>query len=75
MDHVDKSGTPKFRKSCTLPLTGRNVVDMIITNLAVFRRADRQSAFELIALAPGTTAQAIRECTEADYRDMSGQTS
>lgn len=31
MDHVDKAGTPKFRKTCTLPLTGTNVVDMIIT--------------------------------------------
>lgn len=69
MDHVDKNGTPKFRKSCTLPLTGTNVVDMIITNLAIFVRDDRQSAFRLIDLAPGITAGEIREKTEADYEE------
>src|SRR3546814_8856081 len=41
MDHVSRDGTPKFRKSCTLPLTGSAVVDMLITDLAVFSRPDR----------------------------------
>ena len=67
MDHVDKHGTPKFRAKCTLPLTGANVVDMIITNMAIFSRPDRQSAFALVALAPGVTADMIRAVTEADY--------
>jgi 3-oxoacid CoA-transferase subunit B len=69
MDHVDKAGTPKFRKTCTLPLTGTNVVDMIITNLAVFQRPDRQSPFALTALAPGITADEVRQKTEAHYLD------
>ena len=44
MDHNDKSGGAKFRKACSLPLTGANVVDMLITDLAVFVRADRGGA-------------------------------
>lgn len=67
MDHVDKSGTAKFRKSCTLPLTGANVVDMIITNMAIFKRDSRMEPFRLIGLAPGTTAADVRSCTEAAY--------
>jgi 3-oxoacid CoA-transferase subunit B len=67
MDHIDKNGTPKFRKNCTLPLTGTNVVDMIITNLAIFVRDTRQSPFRLVGLAPGIAAEEIREKTEAHY--------
>nr|WP_087574669.1 3-oxoacid CoA-transferase subunit B [Sphingomonas sp. CDS-1] len=69
MDHVDKQGTAKFRRNCTLPLTGANVVDMIITNLAIFERPDRQSAFLLRGLAPGVTAQEVRDLTEAEYEE------
>ncbi|WP_150292588.1 3-oxoacid CoA-transferase subunit B [Sphingobium estronivorans] len=69
MDHVDKQGAAKFRRGCTLPLTGANVVDMIITNLAIFERPDRQSAFLLRRLAPGVTAQEVRDLTEAEYEE------
>ena len=69
MDHVDKQGTAKFRRRCTLPLTGANVVDMIITNLAIFERPDRQSAFLLRRLAPGVAAQEVRDLTEAEYEE------
>lgn len=67
MDHVAKDGSPKFRKACTLPLTGANVVDMLITNLAVFERKDRQSPFVLLETAPGIDRRQIRELTEASY--------
>ncbi|MEP6869590.1 MAG: 3-oxoacid CoA-transferase subunit B [Novosphingobium sp.] len=69
MDHVDKHGTPKFRKHCTLPLTGANVVDMIITNLAVFERTDRQSSFRLVETAPGVSRNEIRARTEAHHEE------
>lgn len=67
MEHCAKDGSPKFIPSCTLPLTGRNVVDMIVTDLAVFARPDHNSPFKLVELAPGVTAEEVREKTSAHY--------
>ena len=67
MEHNSKSGDPKFIPECTLPLTGKNVVDMIITDLAVFQRPDHDSPFKLIELAPGVTAEELRSKTSANY--------
>jgi 3-oxoacid CoA-transferase B subunit len=67
MEHNAKDGSPKFIPSCTLPLTGKNVVDMIITDLAVFQRTDHQSPFRLIEMAPGVTADWIAATTTALY--------
>jgi 3-oxoacid CoA-transferase subunit B len=69
MEHVAKDGSPKFIPECTLPLTGKNVVDMIVTDLAVFQRGDHQSPFRLIELAPGVTADEVRARTTAHYED------
>jgi len=68
MDHNSKAGDPKFIPKCSLPLTGTNVVDMIITNLGVFHRPDHNSAFRLIELAPGVTADEIAAKTTAHYQ-------
>ena len=67
MEHVAKDGSAKFIPACTLPLTGRNVVDMIITDLAVFQRPDHTSPFRLVELAPGVTADEVQEKTTAHY--------
>ena len=67
MDHASKAGEPKFIPACTLPLTGTNVVDMIITNLAVFRRDDHASPFKLVELAPGVSAEDVAALTTAAY--------
>ena len=67
MEHCAKDGSPKFIPVCTLPLTGRNVVDMVITDLAVFQRADHTSPFKLIELAPGVSAEALAARTTAHY--------
>ncbi|MGV3731731.1 MAG: CoA transferase subunit B [Sphingopyxis sp.] len=67
MEHNAKDGGPKFIPECTLPLTGKNVVDMIITDLAVFRRDDHDSPFRLIELAPGVTAEEVAAKTTASY--------
>ena len=67
MEHCAKDGSPKFIPACTLPLTGVGVVDMIITDLAVFQRSDHASPFRLIELAPGVSAEAVRARTTAHY--------
>ena len=69
MEHTAKDGSPKFIPACTLPLTGRNVVDMIVTDLAVFQRTDHTSPFRLVELAPGVTAEEVRGKTTAHYTE------
>ena len=70
MEHVSKNGDPKFIPECTLPLTGQNVVDMIITDLAVFHRPDHDSPFRLIELAPDVTEEEVAAKTTAKYQTM-----
>lgn len=67
MDHTAKDGSPKLIPSCTLPLTGANVVDMVITNLGVFHRPSKAAPFRLIELAPGVTEEDIAASTTAAY--------
>lgn len=68
MDHVSKSGEPKFRAACSLPLTGADVVDMIITDLAVFSRPSRGATpFRLTELAPDVSLDEVRANTEAAF--------
>ena len=67
MEHNSKAGEAKFKAACVLPLTGAGVVDMIVTDLAVFQRPARGQRFRLVELAPGVTAQDVREKTEAAY--------
>jgi 3-oxoacid CoA-transferase subunit B len=67
MEHNAKDGSAKFIPACTLPLTGKNVVDMIITDLAVFQRPDHASPFKLIEMAPGVSADEVAAKTTAHY--------
>ena len=67
MEHNAKDGSPKFIPACTLPLTGKNVVDMIITDLAVFHRSTHDGPFRLIEMAPGVTAEELAAKTTAHY--------
>jgi 3-oxoacid CoA-transferase subunit B len=67
MEHVAKDGA-KLLKRCTLPLTGAGVVDMVITDLGVFRvDAKGKDGLTLIELADGVTLDEIRSKTEADF--------
>lgn len=63
MDHTSKIGEPKVLKDCSLPLTGKGVVDRIITNLAVLDVVD--GGLKLIELAPRVTLEDLRKSTQA----------
>ena len=67
MEHNSKSGEAKFKTACTLPLTGKGVVDMIVSEYCVFSRPAKGQAFRLIELAPGVTVDEVRAKTEAHY--------
>ncbi len=65
MEHANKYGESKVKKECTLPLTGKNVVHRLITDLAVFDYTNGE--MKLIELQDGVTLEEVREKTEAHY--------
>jgi 3-oxoacid CoA-transferase subunit B/3-oxoadipate CoA-transferase beta subunit len=67
MEHCEKSGRSKLVRQCTLPLTGKGVVDLLITDLGVFEINRGRSAVRLVELAPGVTLDEVRTRTEADF--------
>ncbi|MHA7813792.1 MAG: 3-oxoacid CoA-transferase subunit B [Phycisphaerales bacterium] len=66
MEHVSKHGDPKILRECTLPLTGKNCIDMIITDLCVLEFDEAKKRFKLTELAPGVTVEEVVEKTEAE---------
>jgi 3-oxoacid CoA-transferase subunit B len=66
MEHAAKDGASKVLKRCTLPLTGVGVVNLLITDLAVFK-VERPGLI-LIELSPGTSVEEIARKTEAAFR-------
>jgi 3-oxoacid CoA-transferase subunit B len=67
MEHNSKSGEPKFKHACTLPLTGKQVVDMVISDLCVLARPAKGQPFKLIELAPGVSLDELRAKTEGAF--------
>ncbi|MBX3120421.1 MAG: CoA transferase subunit B [Fimbriimonadaceae bacterium] len=66
MEHTNKAGESKVLKECKLPLTGKECVDLIITDLCVFEVA-RGKGLTLVELAPDVTVDEVKAKTEADF--------
>ena len=65
MEHTAKNGAPKIKSVCELPLTGKAVVDLVITDLCVLQRLEGNALFSLVEIAPGITADEVRAKTAA----------
>jgi 3-oxoacid CoA-transferase subunit B len=64
MDHTNKRGESKLLKECTLPLTGKGVVDRIITNLGVLDVVD--GGLKIVECAPGVSEDELKAATEGN---------
>ncbi|MEL7025753.1 MAG: 3-oxoacid CoA-transferase subunit B [Pseudomonadota bacterium] len=64
MDHTNKKGETKLLKECTLPLTGKGVVDLVITNLGVLEVVE--GGLKIVETAPDVSEDDIRAATEAN---------
>ena len=67
MDQNAKDGSSKFLHKCNLPLTGTQVVDMLITDLAVYQIDRKKGVSTLIELATDVSLEEVKEKTEADF--------
>jgi 3-oxoacid CoA-transferase subunit B len=67
MEHTNKAGQSKILKACTLPLTGTQCVDMIVSDLAVFTLVRGKAGLTLVELAPGVTLDEVTAKTEAKF--------
>jgi 3-oxoacid CoA-transferase subunit B len=63
MEHTAKDGSPKILKECALPLTGKAVVDMIISDLCVLNVDKKKGGLHLVELAPDVTREEVIEKT------------
>jgi 3-oxoacid CoA-transferase len=68
MEHTGKDGRPKILKQCTLPITGKRVVDMIITDLCVLEVAQDDAGLTLVELQPGVTVEQVKAATGCELR-------
>jgi acyl CoA:acetate/3-ketoacid CoA transferase beta subunit len=67
MEHTNKAGQSKILKACTLPLTGTQCIDLIISDLAVFTLERGKTGLTLVELAPGVTLEEVTAKTEAAF--------
>ena len=65
MEHATKEGTPKLLRQCTLPLTGKRCVDLLVTDLGVFTF---DGGLTLIEIADGVTVEQVQALTEPKFK-------
>lgn len=65
LQHTDKKGSPKIVKKCSLPLTGKGVLNVIITDKAVFEVTS--GGLVLVEIAPGLSLEDIKVITDAEF--------
>lgn len=71
MDHVAKNGSKKILQECSLPLTGRRVIDRIITDMCVFDiDKEKGGGLTLVEIAPGISVDDVREATGAEFKTV-----
>ena len=68
MEHCEKSGESKFKRACSLPLTGKGVVDLLITDLAVFSIDRHGGGATLLEVAAGVSLDDVTSRTEAEFK-------
>mmetsp|Transcript_23673 Transcript_23673/g.47067 ORF Transcript_23673/g.47067 Transcript_23673/m.47067 type:complete len:521 (+) Transcript_23673:398-1960(+) len=73
MEHCAKDGSPKILEGCTLPLTGKGVVDLVITDKCVFECDKVKGGLTLIEIAKGLTVEDIRDATGCDFQVVEGE--
>jgi len=76
MDHTAKDGSPKILDKCSLPLTGKAVVDRIITDMCVFdcdKNNLKGGGLTLIEIAPGVSVDDVREATACSFKIVDGE--
>jgi 3-oxoacid CoA-transferase subunit B len=67
MEHANKAGQSKILKQCSLPLTGSQCIDMVITDLCVFEIDRKAGRMHLIEFAPGVSIDEVKAKTEAGF--------
>ena len=71
MDHTAKDGSPKIMEECSLPLTGHNVVNRIITDMCVFDvDLEGGTGLTMVEIAPGLAVEDVRNATGCDFKTV-----